>query len=49
LEDRTLSNGTHDGDGKDAPLPATLAFVMTMGSLFFIGWFLMFWLLSARF
>jgi hypothetical protein len=34
---------------RDAPLPGTLAFVFTMGSLFFIGWFLMFWLLRERF
>ncbi len=30
------------------PLPATLAFVAGLGIFIFIGWFLMFVLLSAR-
>jgi hypothetical protein len=33
---------------KDQPLPATFAFVMTMGAVFGVGWFLMFWLLASR-
>ncbi len=33
---------------EDAPLPATFAFVMTMGVVFGVGWFLMFWLLASR-
>ena len=45
----TVNQTEHDGQEPDAPLPATLTFVMTMGTLFLIGWFLMFWLLSARF
>lgn len=32
----------------DEPLPATLAFVLTIGVLFFVGWFAMFFLLKAR-
>jgi hypothetical protein len=36
-------------DSGDEPLPTTLAFVLTMGALFFVGWLLMFALLRARF
>jgi len=43
-----LDKQTHEEE-RDAPLPGTLVFVLTMGSLFFIGWFLMFWLLRERF
>ena len=34
---------------QDEPLPATLGFVLTMGVLFAIGWFMMFALLKERF
>ena len=34
--------------GGDAPLPATLKFVMAMGVAFVIGWLLMFALLKGR-
>ena len=44
-----MEKKAHDDSGQDAPLPGTLIFVFTMGSLFFVGWFLMFWLLSERF
>ena len=30
------------------PLPLTIAFVLAMGSLIAIGWFLMFFLMKAR-
>lgn len=33
---------------RDEPLPATFAFVMTMGGLFAVGWILMFLLLRSR-
>jgi len=33
---------------EDAPLPATLGFVLTLGSLIAIGWFCMYFLLRAR-
>jgi hypothetical protein len=33
---------------EDEPLPATFAFVMTLGTLIAIGWFLMFLLLRSR-
>jgi hypothetical protein len=33
---------------RDEPLPATLAFVFTMGILILAGWFAMFALLRAR-
>ena len=33
---------------KDAPLPATLAFVLTIGGLIVVGWVAMFLLLRAR-
>ncbi|MBD5654995.1 MAG: hypothetical protein IAI50_07405 [Candidatus Eremiobacteraeota bacterium] len=32
----------------DEPLPFTLRFVFTLGGLFLVGWFLMFWLLQSR-
>jgi hypothetical protein len=32
----------------DEPLPGTLTFVLTMGAVFIVLWFLMFWLLKAR-
>jgi hypothetical protein len=32
----------------DEPLPATLAFVFTLGGLIVVGWFGMFLLLQAR-
>ena len=32
----------------DEPLPATLAFVAALGIFIFVGWFIMFVLLSAR-
>ncbi len=32
----------------EEPLPATLAFVMTMGGTFVVAWFAMFALLSLR-
>jgi len=32
----------------DEPLPATLAFVLTMGVLFVVGWFALFALLTVR-
>jgi hypothetical protein len=44
-----LEKGSHRTDDKDAPLPGTLRFVFSIGSLFLIGWFLMFWLLRERF
>jgi hypothetical protein len=44
-----LQKPTHDVDEKDQPLPGTLSFVFTMGSLFLVGWLLMFWLLKERF
>jgi|GEM_PF-2162565 hypothetical protein len=34
--------------GEDPPLPATLGFVFTVGTLFAIGWALMFLLLRTR-
>jgi len=33
---------------KDEPLPATLRFVFSIGVLFAVGWFLMYWLLRDR-
>jgi hypothetical protein len=33
---------------KDAPLPATLAFVFSVGGFILVGWILMFFLLRAR-
>lgn len=33
---------------KDAPLPATLAFVLSIGSFILVGWIAMFFLLRAR-
>lgn len=33
---------------KEAPLPATLAFVFVVGGLILVGWFAMFFLLRAR-
>jgi hypothetical protein len=48
-EGPTMNSAEHDTDEPDAPLPATLTFVMTMGTLFLIGWFVMFWLLRSRF
>jgi hypothetical protein len=33
---------------KDAPLPATLAFVFSIGGLILVGWIAMFFLLRAR-
>lgn len=33
---------------KDAPLPATLAFVFTLGGFILIGWIAMFVLLATR-
>jgi len=33
---------------KDEPLPATLAFVFTIGILIVLGWFAMFALLRSR-
>jgi hypothetical protein len=44
-----LQEPTHDADDIDRPLPGTLKFVFIMGSLYLIGWLLMFWLLKARF
>jgi len=32
----------------DEPLPATLTFVFTLGTLFALGWFAMFFLLRSR-
>ncbi len=32
----------------EEPLPATLRFVLFLGSAIAIGWFLMFWLLKDR-
>jgi hypothetical protein len=34
--------------GKDEPLPATLGFVLVMGSAILVGWFAMFVLLKER-
>jgi len=33
---------------EDAPLPATLAFVFSVGGFILVGWILMFLLLRAR-
>lgn len=33
---------------RDEPLPATLLFVFSLGSLILIGWFAMYFLLRAR-
>jgi hypothetical protein len=35
-------------DRADEPLPLTLRFVLVIGALFFVGWFLMFALLWER-
>jgi hypothetical protein len=33
---------------EDAPLPATLGFVFSVGGIVLVGWILMFFLLRAR-
>jgi hypothetical protein len=40
-----MQNAPHNDD---SPLPATVGFVFTIGGLFAVGWFLMFFLLRAR-
>jgi hypothetical protein len=40
-----MKNSPQDSD---APLPATLGFVFTIGILIAIGWFAMYFLLRAR-
>jgi hypothetical protein len=35
-------------ENRDVPLPATLKFVLVMGTAFLIGWLLMFALLKGR-